>query len=79
MPGVPSTVGAYRRRATKLRYADGRWLVEIEDTRGGDTLGVHRPMVVPAARPSVPIGRLCFAVDEVRELLGDAFVALHRR
>jgi hypothetical protein len=61
-----------------MRTADGRWSVEVITTRGGQSFRVKRlDTVMPAGSGWTPTGQLVSTIDEVREILGDAFATLN--
>jgi hypothetical protein len=59
-----------------MRTGDGTWTVEVLTTRGGQVFRVRRLGMIRSDRGWGPIGQLRLTVDEVRDLLGDAFADL---
>lgn len=61
-----------------MRTTDGVWTVKLLRTRGGEVFRVRRRAVIGAHGGSgwAPTGHICSTIEEVAEMLGDAFPLL---
>ena len=60
-----------------MRTANGVWQVEVITTRGGQSFQVKRlDTVMPASSGWTPTGQLVATIEEVRDIVGDAFTTL---